>query len=299
MSSKHSSSPLKKRHVSRTPFEDHIRSLLVLGRLSERHIALLTTPEALREFRFCFTHKSADPINNLETYEWYGDVVLNEFICFYIREKHPEITNVGWLSKIKGKLASGRVLGRLGMDRGFEEFAIYGEDIAYLRDHPELDEKIEYIKMYEDIFEAFFGCLTLQMRKAGFHHGTAIQICHNILEEIYSTYEISFKYEDVFDAVSRLKELYENRARNLRWPNQMVYAFTKIEDPKLPLWSVKVYGWPGVRGVAGYNNKVLLAEVTSVNKDEAKQKGAKEALKVLFEKYGIQDLRPTSKTVNR
>jgi len=280
--------------VARTPFEDHIRSLLVLGRLSEKHIALLTTPETLREFRFCFTDKTADPINNLETYEWFGDVVINEFLCFYIREKHPEITNVGWLSKIKGKLASGKILGRLAMERGFEKFAIYGEEIAHLRDHPELDEKIEYVKMFENIFEAFFGCLTLLMRREGFRHGTAIQICHNILEEIYSTYEISFKYEDVFDAVSRLKELYENRARNLRWPNQMAYAFTK-----LPLWSVKVYGWPGVRGIAGYNNKILLAEVTAVNKDEAKQKGAKEALKVLFEKYGIQDLRPTSKTVNR
>ena len=205
---------------------------------------------------------------------------------------------MGWLSKIKGKLASGKILGRLAMERGFEKFAIYGEEIAHLRDHPELDEKIEYVKMFENIFEAFFGCLTLLMRKEGFHHGTAIQICHNILEEIYSTYEISFKYEDVFDAVSRLKELYENKARNLRWPNHMAYAFTKIEDPKLPLWSVEVYGWPG-RKFPTYHNKILLAKVTAVNKDEAKQKGAKEALKVLFEKHGIQDLRPTSKTLNR
>lgn len=281
----------------RSDFENLIRTVLVRGKLSEKNIALLTTKSNLREFQNCFTHKSADPVNNLETYEWYGDVIINGFVCYYLREIYPDITNVGWLSKIKGKMASGKILGRLALAE-FGKFAIYDEKMAYLRDHPEMDEDNLFVKMFEDIVEALCGCIVITMQKEGFHHGTGVEICHNFLRTFYADLPISSKYEDVFDAVSRLKELYENKGRNLRWPNAQVYNFKKVEGER-PEWNVIVYGWPLGDRTPILRNRVELANVSAVNKDEAKQKGAFEALNVLFNTYGIQDLRPTSKTLNR
>lgn len=283
--------------TKRSDFENFIRTLLVRGKLKEKHIATLTSKENLKEFQICFTHKSADPVRNYETYEWYGDVIINEFVCYYLRERYPDITNVGWLSKIKGKMASGKILGTLAM-KEFEKFAIYGEEIAHFRNHPELDEENKYVKMFEDFVEALCGCIVITMEKEGFRHGTAVEICHNFLRTFYADLPISSKYEDVFDAVSRLKELYENKARNLRWPNNKVYEFEKKEGDN-PMWWVKVFGWPLGDRTPIFRNRVELAYVGAINKDEAKQLGAKAALDVLFNQYGIQDLRPTSKVLNK
>ena len=227
-------------------------------------------------------------------------------MTFYLRKRFPEITTEKWYTRLKHNLISGKILGHLAAEEGFEKFIRYGDDMKELKEHPELDKNNSYEKMLENVMEAFFGCIVIvietRLKKS---HGTAIQICHFILRSFFDHIEISTRYEDVFDAVTRLKELYRAERRGLLWPSGEVqlhkdgnirkegtYKFEVDVSGPVPVYSATVYGWPLGDRKAIPQNRVMLSSGTGINKKDLKQKVAAEALKVLETTYGIEDLPP-------
>lgn len=284
-------------------FRNFLVQFLKRGKVRDAYVEKLLTPENLEEFRVAFTHPSYDAKKNYQLYEFLGDSVINEFVPFYLRWRFPRIVSVKWVTRLKHTLISGRYLAKIVRKEGIDAYAIYG-DLPFTSSagrsfvgmnkeidmNPDLDNNAHYLNMLEDIMEAFFGCLTTIIVDAGQPHGVATEISHNILRSLFGPAEIPHRFEDVFDPVSRLKELYESRARGYKWPNDQSYKFEKFEYPD---GSVKfqtiVYGWPKGDKTVKQENKVELAREIALTKPDSKEKAARRALQVLDLTWGIKE----------
>lgn len=286
-------------------FKEFIAGLLRRGRVNEKHIEMMLTEENMKKAVTAFTHESFDPDDHYDRYEFFGDPIINEFVPFYIRHRWPRMKSVKWLTKVKHNLISKKYLALLSRRQGLEEHIRMAPEIQTKKGKPFLvaDAKkmlessrfgelsgqmsvVAYVSILEDVVEAFFGWLVEVVEASGMSHGIAIQISHNILRSFFDNEEISIKYEDVFDAISRLKELYESKSRGYRWPNDKAYFVTQLEDGK---FKVDVYGWPNGDKKVTDENKVKLATVTGFDKDDVKQKAAAAALQALDRTYHIAE----------
>ncbi len=300
-------------------FGKFIVSVLKRGKLIKSEIERLTTPQSLEEFKVAFTHPSAGAERDYQLHEFLGDVVINEFIPFYLHERFPSIVSVKWITRLKHTLVSGKILARIILEQGIEKWAIYGNEpfsnsigkstgmLDELKAHPDLKTNKHYLAMLEDIMEGFFGCLTLLITKPidgtqGKPHGVATQVSHYILETFFNDTYIPNKYEEVFDPVSRLKELYESRARALKWKNDESIRYEKLDykgniltkntqqkEGKTRIQTI-IYGWPLGDKTCKPENKVELARAIDIDKADSKKKAAEMALEVLDKKYGIKDI---------
>lgn len=276
-------------------FYDFQVAMLKRGLVKEKNIEKILSEENMKELKKAFTHSSHDPDNNLEMYEFLGDSTVNEFVAYYIKKRFPKIVSVKWLTRIKHNLVSKKQLAVFCRREGLEDHILCSDEIRALKSKLPKDirdyrsakgKNKDYVSVLEDVMEAYMGCLVTIITNSGNQHGTAVQVCHNILESFFDAEKISIKYEDVFDAVSRLKELYESKRRGFRWPNDQAYVVTKIKDES---FKAQVYGWPLDDRKPEEKNKTLLAEEFGTDGEEAKQKAATKALLVLDSVYNIPE----------
>jgi len=276
-------------------FYDFQVALLKRGKVKDDHIKLFLSDKNMIELKSAFTHPSYDPVHNFEMYELLGDGTVNEFVPYYIRDRFPRIVSVKWLTRIKHNLVSKKQLAIFARKEGLEDHILYGEEIAALKIKAPKDlsqyksskgKSKDYISVLEDVMEAYLGCLVTIIQNSGKTHGVAVQICHNILKSFFDVEEITLEYDKVFDAISRLKELYESKKRGFRWPNDQAYVVTKINDNT---FKADVYGWAKGNKKSEPQNKILLGSATATDGDEAKQKAAATALAVLDSSYGISE----------
>lgn len=282
-------------NTEKRSFYDFHVAMLRRGKVKDTYIKLILSDENMKELRTAFTHRSYDENDNLEMYETLGDGTVNEFVPYYIRDRFPKIVSPKWITRIKHNLVSKKQLAIFCRKEGLEDHILYGDEMAVLKTKVPADLRQyrsskakgkDYISMLEDVMEAYFGCLVTIIQNSGKTHGVAVQICHNIMRSFFDVEVISTKYEDVFDAISRLKELYESKKRGFRWPNDKAYVVTKLNNE---LFEAKVFGWPKGNKMPEDVNKVLLASATGSDGDEAKQKAAAKALAALDSSYGIKE----------
>lgn len=306
---------------SRSKFKKFLTGLLLRGNVNQKHIDLFLTKENLDRFKVAFTHPSMKEDEDYNIYEFIGDPIINSYITFYIRMKFPKIVHVKWYNRLKSYLISDRVFAKVAMEEGLDKFIRYGEEIEYLKNNPHLDEKDEYMKMMEDVLESFLGCLCEIIVSTGKAHGVAVAVCDAIIKSWLDNIKIPLEYEELFDPVTILKELYEDKKIGLLWPRDQVYLFEK-SDGEIPEYTVYAYGWPLGNRTASFRtkhdamkamkyrgeyteikknnmdefdkyndkNKILLAVGKSKNMKDAKMIAAKAALKELKEKYNIKPI---------
>ena len=280
------------------PFPRYVGSLLERGEVNATMIAKLTTGQNLEEFRRAFTHKSANPKINYDYYEIFGDTTVNEFVAYYIPERLPEITSVRWITRIKHTLVSAKVLGAMAIDIGMDKYMLTGQEFEVLKRQatstPEASKKLW--KIMSDLVEAFCGCLVMRIQLMGHPRGAGIEVAHRFLRSFFSQIQIPTEFEEVFDAVSRLKETYEARYLGLNWPKKekniydrnfmQAYGITRLPEPD-KRYHIEVYGWPLGDRRPVPKNQVLLSSFYGFDKDETKQFAADVALKILRRDYGI------------
>ena len=68
-------------------FRNHVESILTLGKLRKKTIALLLDSKlgdytGLQLYSFAYTHKSIDEINNYEVFEFKGDSTANNCLVW-------------------------------------------------------------------------------------------------------------------------------------------------------------------------------------------------------------------------
>lgn len=182
-------------------FKELIASLLRKGGLKSRYIKMLTDDEAMKIYGCAFTSELVDPDNNYQVLEQVGDLAGNKFIVNYMYNRFPQLDCADGV----------KVVARLRINYGAKEsFAGIARKLGFW-DFISATNELRQRKMkslLEDVFEAFLGATEriLDKRK---RTGVGYAIVHDILTSIFNEMDISLRYEDLYDAKTRLKELFD------------------------------------------------------------------------------------------
>lgn len=271
-------------------FKNFIKSLLKRGKLKDKYIDILTGEKGMKYFDLAFTSKTADPKNNYEVFEQIGDVTANKILVGYSYDKFPQLKcpdGVAVVARIKIKYAAKEIFAPIADKLGFWK---YIKASVYTRDHAKKS-------LLEDCLEAFLGCTDYTL-DINFRIGVGYAICYDIMVTILDTVNISLEYEDLFDSVTRLKEIFDKANRekaniggvvyvNSRSDTEFSPSFTRIfwiknkEDLKR-LNSRKVGKTPTEHelfSTLSPNQYILVGKGSAGIKKNSQQKGATEALK--------------------
>jgi dsRNA-specific ribonuclease len=182
-------------------FKALISSLLRKGGLKSKYIKMLTDPEAMKIYGCAFTSELVDPDNNYQVLEQVGDLSGNKFIVNYMYERFPQLDcaeGVKVVARLRINYGAKESFCEIARKLGFWEFISATNDLRQRKMKP----------LLEDVFEAFLGATEriLDSRK---RVGVGYAIVHDILASIFNEMDISLRYEDLYDAKTRLKELFD------------------------------------------------------------------------------------------
>lgn len=162
---------------------------------------MLTDPEAMKIYGCAFTSELVDPDNNYQVLEQVGDLSGNKFIVNYMYERFPQLDcaeGVKVVARLRINYGAKESFCEIARKLGFWEFISATNDLRQRKMKP----------LLEDVFEAFLGATEriLDRRK---RVGVGYAIVHDILTSIFNEMHISLRYEDLYDAKTRLKELFD------------------------------------------------------------------------------------------
>jgi dsRNA-specific ribonuclease len=154
--------------------------------------------DGMNYYSLAFTSPSVDSVNNYQFLETLGDSTLNKAIIWYFSRRFPQINSrdgIDILTKLKIKFTQKKSFAFLAQKMGFQNFiaVLPGEDM---------------ISTLEDVFEAFFGATELVLDKK-YKIGSGYRICYKIICKLLDTLQISIGYEELVDAITRFKELFD------------------------------------------------------------------------------------------
>lgn len=282
-------------------FRQCITNVLKKSKLKKKTInTILDDPENIRTFEKAFTHYSYNAYENYEFFELIGDSVLNNAIVIYFFRKYPALNNI-WgvtvLSRLKINLISTRYFAAFARDLGFQPYI----KIKFI-------QKCQSEKVLEDVFEAFFGALfyILDLHFHNKKYNKSFLVIYQIVEQLLDNTRISFAYNDLFDAKTRLKETFDC------YKNLGALKYEVIKDQQLHQYTARVYkclpfghghgrhdGNRNNNGDGNGNNdgdgngnneseKELMGIANHPLKGQAEQEAAKDALVYLKERHNVQ-----------
>ena len=207
-------------------FKSFIRSLLKKGHIKQKYINFLLDEESMDLYAKAFTNPTADPNNNYEILEKIGDSTCNKAIMWYIFRKFPKLG-----SKPQGLMIFSRLFHTLQSTATFSTIAVNLDFEKYIssgwmrvKDKYEDVMKIKRNGVLEDCFEAFFGATELIIDKK-IREGVGYAICNEIFKGMIQNIKFpSIKYEDLFDPITRLKELFDYNFPNKGKLGKYVYV---------------------------------------------------------------------------
>lgn len=206
-------------------FRRYIYNILSLGGLKAQYIELLLSPANMEIYNKVFTSASADPNNNYENFELIGDVTINKFLIWYFRRRFnltsPESVKI--LSRMKIMYGSKDEFSDIVEKLKFGKLEMFDFIRASVFERNKMKKKL-----YEDCYEAFIGATELIIDE-NIKIGVGYAIVYNILQNIYRTVVISFKHEDLYDPVTRLKETLDRENRG-KPPNEKI-EFKYCDNP--------------------------------------------------------------------
>lgn len=262
-------------------FKALISSLLRKGGLKSKYIKMLTDPEAMKIYGCAFTSELVDPDNNYQVLEQVGDLSGNKFIVNYMYERFPQLDcaeGVKVVARLRINYGAKESFCEIARKLGFWEFISATNDLRQRKMKP----------LLEDVFEAFLGATEriLDRRK---RVGIGYAIVHDILTSIFNEMHISLRYEDLYDAKTRLKELFDMHESSL---GPLVYKEQK-RDMITFSTAYRVQGGKYVEKVDAHGNVsvnkksilggkyVKIGEGSAALKADAQQNAATAALETL------------------
>ena len=258
-------------------FRRYIRRVLSMTQLAERYLDLLTDDKSIKIYQQAFTHPSMNSEVNYEWLEIMGDATLNKAIVWYVSRRFPILQNpegVKVIARLKINMVSKKKFAEIAETLGMSQFIqvdpeqIQAQNTTMIR------------SIMEDVLEAFFGA-TEWILDDRVEPGAGYGVCYLLLQRILDPMDISLEYNDLYDAITRLKETMDVH-RN-RWPGNLRYK--PIRDPNYAhdgLQRVQViYQGPGANG------ELLLGDAQGRSLDDAKQAAAQKAI-VYLDKRDIR-----------
>jgi dsRNA-specific ribonuclease len=276
-------------------FRDMIEKILIKSKLKTKYLSVLLSDESFELYNIAFTSKTVNPLQNYEYFEIIGDVAVNHFIVDYMVSEFPELNsseNVPVTSRLKQMYASTKILYDIALNLGFWPFISATE---VLRNSKKKN-------LLEDVFEAFIGVVEKILNEK-FIRGVGYAIVYNIMESIFNEFirvKITFKYEVLYDAKTRLKEkfdLIENQKKYGKVVKDKTYINSRVlvnnheltkSEIRLfsPNGSFKVYG-EGIAPTAKQAEQVAAQNALDNLETLGLQKEvASENIKFLYNKYG-------------
>lgn len=217
---------------------EFIRRVFSKSNIDPKYMDVLTNPEALKIYQVAFTSSTVDLNKNYELYEYMGDVAANAAVVMYFYEAFPQLRcpkSINILNRLKIVHVSMESFSKIAEDLGFWPFIRYDANMAERRKSKKSREAL-----LEDVFEAFVGATQIILidafgRLVGV--GVASQIIYNFIKPIFEAKEISFAPEALYDAKTRLKELFEIR-KDVPNPLADRYGKPRYDDSLPPVTSV-------------------------------------------------------------
>lgn len=273
-------------------FKSMISNILSRGRLKPKYIDVLTSDESLKQYDQAFTSSYLDKKNNYERFEQIGDVTANKFLIWYIYRRFPQ------LDCTKGVKVAARIKINYGSREMFAPVADKLGFWPYISALTEGTERNVYYRntnkkdLLEDVFESFIGCTEYLLDK-NFRIGVGYAIVYDILKSIYDEIDISLRYEDLYDAKTRIKETFDMYKDLGSW--QFIEVREKEENEEFGTTKSYVYqvplGNPNTRPIKVKTGTrpndvvyqpqpgwVLLGTGSASRKNDAQQHAASQAL---------------------
>jgi dsRNA-specific ribonuclease len=202
-------------------FTVFIKKLLQKGRLKEHYINILLSPEAMKVYTMAFTHKSVDKKNNYEFLEQLGDSTLNNFIVWYFYRRFKVLQQpqgVYIINRLKIYYGSKKALPKIAEKYNFWNWVRKNGDVN--KNDTE-----------EDIVESFVGATQLLVDKY-IKLGVGYAIVYDILETMFDEVfpDISLKYEDLVDSVTRLKEIVDSYQKNTDYKVTQTINYSQVAN---------------------------------------------------------------------
>jgi len=237
--------------------------------LKPKYISLLTTKEeCMAYFHQAFTHNS---VHNEQNYEWLeimGDATVNKCIVYYISQRFPFLhtpLGVKIIARLKIKLVSRKCLAELAEKIGIPSFIYYSEPC----------HKNQLRSLYEDVFEAMLGAIEILIDRY-VEFGAGYSVCFRFMKSMLDEMDISIKYEDLFDSVTRLKETFDFFKSTL-WGSIKYEVHKHEEGVKVCVFQI----------CPSTHRKVLWREMIGIHPEEMKQDLAESILQELQQKHGL------------
>jgi dsRNA-specific ribonuclease len=182
-------------------FQKMIQCLLKRGKLDDKHIKLFTNEKSMCAYDQAFTAESASPDCNYEMFEQLGDVTANKFIVWYMYRRFPQLrqtSGVKVVARLRINYGARQSFSQIGEKLGFWDFISASEE----------DRGRKKKDLLEDCVESFVGVTELIMDDK-YRPGIGQAVVYDILANVFDDIPISLKYEDLYDAKTRLKEIFD------------------------------------------------------------------------------------------
>lgn len=268
-------------------FKTFLYSLLKKGKIKDKYINYLL--EDIDMYKKAFTNPTADPNCNYEILEKIGDSTCNKIIMWHIYRKYPKLESkpqgLMVFSRLFHTLQSTETFSKLALELGFEQFI----SVGWMRVKDKYEEvmKIKRNGVLEDCFEAFFGTTELIIDRK-IKEGVGYTICNEIFKGILRESKAfsfpSIRYEDLFDPITRLKELFDYNFEGFGKLGKYSYEdLLENEETKLKTIQIVYTKLSGEKFIVGVGSGSL--------KEKAKAVAAEKALEY-FRRQGFQKKAP-------
>ena len=254
-------------------FKTFVANLIATSGLDSAQQQLLTDPLSMQLYQKAFTHVSFDAYNHYEVYEQLGDITVNKFLVWYFHHRLAQYgamfhstLGVKIVARLRIKYGSKQQLSELADRLGFWEHIRITETVS----------QGKRLSILEDVFEAFLG-VTEYIVDSRIALGLGYMVCYRILKGWFDAMAIDISYEHLFDAKTRLKELFDLHRDVL---GALVYDFEKQANSSL----VHVFR-------VLHNERIFICSASSpINRALAEQQASEEALSILARSGYIRDI---------
>lgn len=237
-------------------FKRMLVNVFRMGNLSPKYFNVLTSDNSIAQYNKVFTASSANDKDNYEVYEILGDSTANKCMVWYFHRRFPQLNCPEGV----------KVIARLKINYvGKREFALIAEKLDFWNYiTASVEERIsKKASLLEDVFEAFIGA-TEYLLDSYFQIGVGYAIVYDILQTIFDQKEISLKYENLYDAKTRLKEYFDMH----RELGQLVYTSVRDEATNMFMASL----------ATDKDRRTILGRGEAKNKGDAEQMAAQAAI---------------------
>jgi dsRNA-specific ribonuclease len=212
-------------------FKNLIAGILKRANLTDEHIARYTTATNMAIFSQAFTAASADDTVNYEMFEQLGDVTANKFIVWYMYRRFPQLKHplgVKVVARLRINYGARQTFNEIGEKLGFWDFISASVD----------DRARKKKDLLEDCVESIVGAIEFIIDEDS-RPGVGNAVAYDILKSVFDEIDISLGYEDLYDAKTRLKELFDFHKGEL---GKLVYTKTRDEETGIFRSVVKIQG---------------------------------------------------------